>query len=241
MLSEYSPNSNKKFSMLNFLLKAGEKLTILVPYKALLLNREVRTIKIGKDHVILQVPDQQFCSTIHERVFLVTSSNPSGMTARVRDINFQKGVITLTDFTFLASPWHERKSERVEPQNPISIVISIANHRLRGRLENISLHGIGVLLYTKNLPQIPAKIGETLKIEIDLGNAIHLIKLRANLISICPLGQYLTHLGLEMQPQRTQKTIISEYIISRKHDIMSEIEHKSIHAMEPISSMDLYF
>ena len=38
MLSAISPNSNQKFSMLNFLLQAGEKLTILIPYKALLLT-----------------------------------------------------------------------------------------------------------------------------------------------------------------------------------------------------------
>ena len=69
MLSANSPNSNQKFSMLNFLLQAGEKLTILIPYKALLLYREVRTIKIGKDHIILQVPDQQFCSNYPRACF----------------------------------------------------------------------------------------------------------------------------------------------------------------------------
>jgi hypothetical protein len=241
MLSENSPNSNQKSSMLNFLIKAGEELTILIPYKALLLNREVRTIKIGKDHIILQVPDQQFCSTIRERVFLVTSNTPHGMAAKVRDINFQKGIITLTNLNFLESPWYERESERVEPRNPTSILVSMANHRLRGRLENLSLHGLGVLLYTKYLSQIPAKIGETLKVEIDLGNAIPKMRIRTKLIAVCPVGQYLTHLGLEMQPRRTQEKIISEYINSRKRDIFSEIEHKSIHIMEPISSMELYF
>ena len=241
MLSAISPNSNQKFSMLNFLLQAGERLTILIPYKALLLIREVRTIKIGKDHIILQLPDQQFCSTIHERVFLTTSSAPHGIAAKVRDINYQKGIITITDFNFLESPWYERKSERVEPNNPTSIVISMAKHRIRGRLENISLHGLGVLLYTKNPQQVPYKIGDTLKAEIDLGNAIPLLRMRTNLVAIFPVGQYLTHLGLEMHPQGIQKKIISEYFISRKHDILSEIEHKTIHAMEPISSMDLYF
>lgn len=241
MLSVNSPNSNQKSRMLNFLLKAGEELTILIPYKALLLNRDVRTIKIGKDHIILQVPDQQFCSTIRERVFLVTSNTPHGMAAKVRDINFQKGIITLTNLSFLESPWYERKSERVEPRNPTSILVSMANHRLRGRLENISLHGLGVLLYTKYLSQIPAKIGETLKVEIDLGNAIPTMRIKTKLIAVCPVGQYLTHLGLEIQPRHTQEKIISEYINSRKRDIFSEIEHKSIQIMEPISSMDLYF
>ena len=156
-----SPNSNQKFSMMNFLIKAGEKLSILIPYKALLLNREVRTIKIGKDHIVVQVPDQQICSTIHERVFLVTSNSPHGMAAKVRDIDFQKGIITLTNLNFFESPWYERKSERVEPKNPISIIISMANHRLRGRLENLSLHGLGALLYTKYISQIfPLRSGK---------------------------------------------------------------------------------
>jgi hypothetical protein len=241
MLSVNSTNSNQESSMLNFLIKAGEKLTILIPYKALLLHREVRTIKIGKDHIILQVPDQQFCSTIRERVFLVTSNTPYGVVAKVRDVNFQKGMIILTNLYFLESHWYERKSERVEPRNPTSILVTMANHRLGGRLENLSLHGLGVLLYTKYISQIPAKIGESLKVEIDLGNAIPAMRIRTKLIAVCPLGQYLTHLGLEMQPQRTQEKIISEYINSRKHDIFSEIEHKSAHVMEPISSMDLYF
>ncbi len=241
MLSVISPDSNQKISMLNFLLQAGEKLTILIPYRALLLFREVRTIKIGKDHIILQLPDQQLCSTIHERVFLITSSTPRGMAAKVRDINFQKGIITLTDFNIFESPWCERKSERVEPNNPTSIVIYMAKHRIRGRLENLSLHGLGALLYTKNPPELPYKVGDILKTEINLGNAIPAMRIKTNLIAICPMGQYLTHLGLEMHLQGTQKKIISEYIISRKHDILSEIEHKTIHAMEPISSMDLYF
>jgi hypothetical protein len=241
MLSANSPNSTQKFSILNFLLQANEKLNILIPYKALLLTREVRTIKIGKDHIIMQVPDQQFCSTIHERVFMVTSSAPHGMAAKVRDINFQKGIITLTDFNFVESPWYERRSERVEPNSPTSIVLSKAKHRIRGRLENLSLHGLGVLLYAKNPQQAPYTIGDILKTEIDLGNAIPVLRMRTNIIAICPVGQYLTHLGLEMHPQGTQKKIVSEYILTRKHDILSELEHKTIHALEPISSMDLYF
>jgi len=80
-----------------------------------------------------------------------------------------------------------------------------------------------------------------LRTEIDLGNAIPVLRMRTNLIAICSMGQYLTHLGLEMHLQGTQKKIISEFIISRKNDILSEIEHKTIHALEPISSMDLYF
>ena len=72
-------------------------------------------------------------------------------------------------------------------------------------MENLSLHGLGVLLYTKNLQQVPAKIGENLKIEIDLGNAIPVLRMRTNLITVCPIGQYLTHLGLEMQSARYTK------------------------------------
>jgi|WetSurMetagenome_2_1015567.scaffolds.fasta_scaffold09653_2 hypothetical protein len=241
MLSAILPNTNQKISVLNFLVQAGEKLTILIPYKALLLTKEVRTIKIGKDFVILQVPDQQFCSHIHERVFLVSSSATHAMAAKVQEINFQKGIITLIDFNFLESPWYERKSERVEPRNPTTMVISQANRRLRGRLENLSLHGLGVLLYTKNLQQVPGKIGENLKIEVDLGNAIPILRMKTNLVTVCPLGQYLTHLGLAINLQGTQKTIVSEYINSRKHDILNEFERISIRALEPISSMDLYF
>jgi hypothetical protein len=163
------------------------------------------------------------------------------MAAKVRDINFQKGIITITDFNFFESPWYERRSERVEPNSPTSIVLSKAKHRIRGRLENLSLHGLGVLLYTKNPQQVPYEIGDILRTEIDLGNAIPVLRMRTNIIAICPVGQYLTHVGLEMHPQGTQKKIISEYILSRKHDILSELEHKTIHALEPISSMDLYF
>lgn len=182
--------------MLNFLLQAGEKLTILIPYKALLLYREVRTIKIGKDHIILQVPDQQFCSNIHERVFLVTSSTPQGMAAKVRDINFQKGIITLTDFNIFELPWCERKSERVEPNNPTSIVIYMAKHRIRGRLENLSLHGLGALLYTKNPPELPYKVGDILKTEINLGNAIPIMRIKTNFNRDLPYGSVFNTSGL---------------------------------------------
>jgi hypothetical protein len=241
MLSVTSPNSNKELSKLNFLLQASQKLTILIPYKSLHLTREVRTIKIGKDYIILQVPDQLFCPNIHDRVFIVTSNATQGVKAKVQEINYQKGIITLSDFSFLETPWYERKSERVEPKKPTTVAISMMNQRFRGRLENLSLHGLGVLLNTKNIQQVPNKIGEAVNVEIELGNAIPLLRVKANLIAVYPLGRYLTHLSLVMHPQNTQKTIILKYIISRKHDIMSEFEHVSIRAMEPICSMDLYF
>ena len=38
MLSAVSPNSNHVFSILTYLLQAGDKLTIQIPYKALLLD-----------------------------------------------------------------------------------------------------------------------------------------------------------------------------------------------------------
>ena len=241
MLSAVSPNSNHVFSTLSYLLQGGEKLTLLIPFKALLITQEVRTMHIGQDHLVLQAPTRDICSNIRDHVYLHTDQSPQGLIANVQNLNLQRGIITLTGFKFMDSPWHERKSERVEPVEPLHITLSTKNATFRGRLENLSMNGLGMLLYTKNIKNIPTKAGEIVNTRIILGEDIPPLELRGKLVATRPIGQTLTHLGMVIKPEGIQKTLLTHYVSTRRHEILAELEHLSNHVLEPKYSKDLYY
>jgi hypothetical protein len=241
MLSAVSPNSNHVFSILTYLLQAGEQLTVMIPYKALLLTQEVRTLEIGADHLVLQAPNQRLCSSIQERVYLYTERSPQGVTAIVREMNLERGIITLAGFRFIDTPWYKRRSDRVEPEKPTHLLFKYGENTYKARLADLSLHGLGVLIYMKQHMVFPDQLGEKLQVELKLEPDIPLVKLVAELVSCHTLSDTLTRLGLATSPRGVQKTLLSQYVAGRRHDILSELENVSSHVMDPRCSKDLYF
>lgn len=241
MLSAVSPNSNHVLSVLSYLLQGGEKLSLLIPYKALLISQEVRTLHVGQDHLVLQAPAHHICSNIQDHVYIHSIRAPQGVHAKVLNLSFQSGVITLTGFKFLDSIWHDRQSDRVEPGDPLHISLSTKTGTYRGRLENLSLNGLGMLLFKSSSQMVPMKTGENLATKIALGDDIPPLEMDGRLIAKRSIGQTLTHLGLEIKPEGMQKTLLTQYITTRRHEILSELEHLTNKALEPRCSKDLYF
>ncbi len=241
MFSAVSPNSNHVFSMLTYLLQAGEKLTVLIPYKALLLSQEVRTLEIGADHLVLQAPNQKICTSIQGRIYLYASRSPQGVAASVQEMDLERGIITLTGFKFMDSPWSERKSDRVEPGKTTHLLLKFGDNSYRARLADLSVHGLGVLIYAKEQNILPGQAGEKLKAEIKLEPDIPMVKLDTELVSRHNLSQSLTRLGLATSPRGLQKTLLSQYVSARRNDILSELDSVCSHVMDPRGSKDLYF
>ena len=241
MLSAVSPNSNHVFSILTYLLQAGDKLTIQIPYKALLLDQEVEILEIGDDHLILQAPNLKLCSSIQGRIYLHASRSPQGMAASVLGLNLERGIIILTDFKFIDTPWSARRTDRVEPERTTHLQLRSGDSNVKARLADISLHGMGVLVYTKEQNLIPCQSGDKFKAEIKLGSDIPQVKLDAELVSVHTLSPMLIRLGLATSPRGIQKTLLSQYVNARRNDILSELENVSSHVMDPRGSKDLYF
>lgn len=241
MLSAMSPNSNHVFSILTYLLQAGEKLTVQIPYKALLLTQEVRTLEIGENHLVLQAPNQRLCTSIQERIYIYASRSPQGVMAQVQDMNLERGILVLTGFKFIDTPWSARRSDRVEPGRPTHLILKCGEQSHKARLADLSLHGMGILVYAKEMNVAPCQVGEKLKVEVRLEPDIPLVKLDGELVSYRSLSQTLFRLGLMTSPRGIQKTLLSQYVTARKNDILYELENASSHVLDPRGSKDLYF
>jgi hypothetical protein len=236
-----SPKSDQIFSMLSFLLQASEKLSILIPYKALMVSQEVRLVQIGKEHILIQAPSPHICSIIQDKIYLLTPRSPQGIIAEVQEMSIPRGILTLTGFKFMESSWHERKLERVEPAKPCHILISGGSDAVKGRLENLSQGGFGALIYTKNVKYFPFKPGQNLRTEISLGSDLPVIKNDGLLVFSHQVGQNLTRLGLKFNPKGPQKTLLAQYVTRRRYSILTELERASSMVLDPRCSKDLYF
>lgn len=139
------------------------------------------------------------------------------------------------------SPWSERRSDRVEPGKTTHLLLRSTEFSHKGRLVDLSLHGLGVLVSSREEKPIPIKAGDKLKAEITLESDIPSIKLDTEVVSSRIISQTLTRLGLFMSPKGIQKTLLAQYVASRRNDILSELENVSSHVMDPRGSKDLYF
>jgi hypothetical protein len=111
----------------------------------MILAQEVKALRMGQDSGIFQLPNHQVCAGLRDLVYLHGPSLARPLAARVRELNTQRGWITLSDFHTTFNPWKERSCERVQPERAIQVTLTCLNQRCRGTLDDLSLVGMGVL------------------------------------------------------------------------------------------------
>lgn len=175
--------------------------------------------------VIFQVHKYQVvCLELERHTYLYTDLLPSVVKAKVASIDIIASKVTLTGFAYAVETIGKRMMLRVEPDQPISVVISNNKRRLRGSLADISEKGIGIFVQASQTftPSVFIRHSKVL-INLRLPTEPSEISLDGIISHIRKDGEAY-HLGINITPDPIIKGAITSFISQRQIEILCELQ-----------------
>ncbi len=233
--------TNGMFPFVGSIPNPNQPLILSVPYKGMILAQEVRTVRFEKDMGVFQIPNNQMCAGLKDRVFLRGSSLTRPIMARVCEINPQRGWITLSSFRTSPNPWKDRSCERVQPAHPILVTLTCRGQHCISTLDDLSLGGMGLLIYSSPEKEFVLKRTEKLRLDFTLPNDPFAYRVDGSMVFFTQMSRTLAKLGLKFESSRQQRARLARYIDHRTLELLRELEISWAKEQEPRGSMDLYF
>jgi hypothetical protein len=215
--------------------------TLAIPYKGMMLSQEVKLLHRGKEYCVFQAPNQSICSIIKDSVYMHGRGTSSTYIAHVDGINPQRGWIILSRFVFLHSAWRDRLTERVQPDNPMYVSIRCSGQRYPGNLDNLSISGLGVLVYRIAENHCLMETGKNVKIEMPNFYGGQSMQLEGTLVSINHISHRMMKIGIKVYPNNKIIRIMEKYIYQRRNEILNELDTNWLNWNEPRCTKDLFF
>ena len=216
-------------------------ITMSVLYKGLVLSELIQPLHLGHDYGVFQASGQNYLTGIKEIVYLHGTEDPQTIRARIDEVNPKRAWITLSHFTPLQTKWQDRQEDRVQPARPIQVRLYHSGKLVSGSLNNLSVQGLGVLLYHMQEKGSKLDIGSRVRVEIPILYGFTPVKMDAHIQSIRFVGTNQVILGLQANPNRKQLLTLRQYIEYRKNEIYSELNTVKFARLEPRSTKDLFF
>ena len=214
---------------------------LTIPYKGLSLTEPVRIFHIGRDYAVFQLPNSRVCAALKDRVYLRTPDSGKTIIASVEEVNFQRGWLTLCSFLPGRSEWRDRRSERVQTSLPVRVRLPCHHYEYYGTLDDLSIHGLGVLLYHVDDFKIPVEVGEKVHLEFKLPAVARPLRVDGTLIGMQSASKKLSRVGFHISPSRLHLNMLNKFIQQRRIELITELELIWMQTQEPRSSKDLYF
>jgi hypothetical protein len=206
---------------------AQEPVRLINDYRGIPVNYEATVEEVQKNAVLFRVHKYQcVCLELERYTYIQSPSLPSILKARVADLDIVATRVALGHFETASATIGRRKMIRVQPKEPVEVLINPQGNKIRGSLVDVSSSGIGIYLlsaYIKN-PGLLRK-GERIHLALQLPNeqgGSNLLRIPGTILYVNPeKGSY--RLGIDSSPEAHVQSLISQYIAQRQAEIMREL------------------
>jgi hypothetical protein len=173
---------------------------------------------VEESHAELRVHQIQAVVISFEKVTVLKSSHfPKDVIANVNYVNVEKSRIVLSNFCYALVRADRRMSVRVELSEPIYASFTSQGATTGGRLHDMSLTGISILLADD--PDIPLSEKGELAVTLPIGA----ITVPASLLKVLKVTDGY-RLVFEIEATRATELSISQYIFRRQVEIIKELK-----------------
>ncbi len=150
-------------------------------------------------------------------VFMKIGDLSKPIKALIKEINYQHGILTLTDFRFSEIPQEKRKFVRVRLKDKILITLQKDTETIEGFIDDISVGGIGI--FTVMIDDL--HVGDKLSISFILNNKDFDVKGEIKYITqledMYRIGIQFTDLSVK------HEDIIGEFVMKRQFEILKKL------------------
>jgi len=213
-------------------LRSSGELELLNTYRGMPICYPAQALSLTETSLQVRVHNHQaVCLELHRQTYLVLGGLV--ISAQVNQGEIKDQTFTLTSFQFAEPSIGQREMIRVNPRSPLPVVLTNpeTDKYIASELIDISLNGLGVYGLSVTLGDIQSFSEGTL-IEARLilpgdefgSTSNHDIAIKGRIINVMPnQEQGRFRLGIQIEPEIRNQSIISAYVSQRQMEIINEI------------------
>jgi hypothetical protein len=215
------PSTSQIISDLMMVMQLDHELELMNAYKGVPFICKAKVFAIDGDNVWLKASGPGILCLEKERQTKVLGSDyfePS--VAHTVSVDFLNGTVVLNDFSYLGTKLGERMTVRVEPKDPIDVLLINQTQKTSGLLADLSLSGIGVrIAQAQYSPAL--KPGTLVVIRLDLMGKP--IESEGTILSVLKLDD-AHRISIRFTQDRGHRLEIFRYLVDRRTQIEQELQ-----------------
>lgn len=182
-----------------------------------------RILEIDGDRVQLQVDTAELVCLQNDGTTRVLGNDyfePSS--AQVESVDLTTGTVILHNFTYVGTRLGERMIVRVEPEEPIPVLIHTEDHPVFGEVIDLSMSGLGIRVSVEHYQPV-LKPGSAVHVTTTLPSGE--ITLHGAIMSITKRPDFY-RLSVRFTAEHDYKVIIFHYLVDRRSEIEAELRRQ---------------
>lgn len=215
------PSTPQIISDLMMVMQLDHELELMNTFKGVPFICKARVLNIDGDNVSLQTSGPGIVCLERERQTKVLGSDyfePS--VAHTVSVDFRTGIIVLQNFSYLGTKLGERMTVRVEPKDPVDVLIINQTQKTSGELADLSLSGVGV--HIAQAQYSPAlKPGTLVLVHMELSGKP--IEVEGTVLSVLKLDD-AQRVAIRFTQERGHRLEIFRYLVDRRAQIEKELQ-----------------
>jgi hypothetical protein len=205
-----------------------EEVRLINDHRGIPINYEAMVEGFDEQGVIFRVNKYQcVCLELDRYTYIQSPSLHSIVKGRVVDLDIVTSQVKLSAFEYAAESIGKRNTVRVQPKEPMDVLLLYHGEKIRGRLADISSSGMGVFvmatyIYNPGLLRKGEQIQVVVKLPNDKGSAVNEVHLTGTILYLNrDKGSY--RLGVNMIVDAYAKTQIAQFVSNRQAEILREL------------------
>lgn len=197
-----------------------QTLDILSNWKGVPVIIHGQILEISDRSVTFQVaPPDSISFTKVENVLILNDVFIMGIRGEIFAFDPKNGTLELGSFTYKDRGFGDREFVRVEPDEPISTILSFNNTSTTGTVIDISLNGFGILA------QVPEGVTYTKDQAINLKLSLldQEVDISGTILAVFPRHE-IVRLAISFSQEAPGSAIVTRYISQRRAEIRQEIQ-----------------
>lgn len=212
------------------ILKKKMPVRLLNTYRGVPVAHEARLVSAHKGYVVVDLhPEQATCLGLENKTYIQAELLPEVFRAQVAAIDLAKNQAVLTGFVGAGTTLGKRLAVRVQPQQPVEVVVYDGEHRVPGTLVDISAEGVGIFtVATYIYSDLCYEKGMSVFIDFFLPSTGEIIRLKGKINGVAhKQGTFLHRLGLSILPDPNAEPALKQYVDLRQQEILDELKRVS--------------
>ena len=241
MSSSYMPVVGDALSAIEYLGQQNAALELTKSFQEIVLKQDVNILEVNSDHATFRATNIEIFAALEGDVTLHNQFFPKPVTAHLKDLSFNEGMLVLSGFEYCDVEWKERQYERVRPKNPSYVTLQWKRKEFRAPIENISANGMGILAYKLFEMGMKLQPGSNIHLDFQLPPNYKYTGLKGSIVYLQNIGRYSTKLGIQLFPKASEAHSLEKYVAQRKQEILGELDQLFLELSRPRGVECLYF
>ncbi len=207
---------------------AQEKpIRLINAYRGIPISYEASIVTINQGYVALRVhPYQATCMALEGKTHVQSELLSEVYRAKAVAVDVMKNQAILTEFIGAGSTVGNRMTARVQPREPIDAEIYDGEHRIPGKLADISPSGVGVFTFATYIyGDLTFEKGGKIFVDFLLPTSDEVVRCQGKITSLVHQpGTFLHRLGMQIAPTPSSEPVLHQYVALREEEILDELK-----------------